>query len=459
MCVPRRSDPHPGRSMTETDKLRGKITPVRDGQYLIGLSGGADSVALLTALLPDIRAGRIRAEAVHVNHGLRGQESDEDAQFCACLCEREGVPLYSCRIDLEGKTDEASARAARYAVFSRRYRETGADGLILAHHADDQAETFLMRLLRGAGPEGLECMKPEETVGGMRILRPMLSLRREEIRETLRADGISWREDSSNNSDGYLRNRIRKELIPGLERITPTAVEKICRTAGLIGSDNETLNAQAAAAMARNAKGRMLNAEGTAREPAAVRTRALRMWWQENGPVLEEHALSAAQTEALEQLLFTGRGKINLPGGMHAVRTGKYLFLTDERQTETEAREVTGAETPFGDFLLTAGASEGTPGDGKRTQEVPREFLRGCVIRTRRPGDRIRPFGSSGSKKLQDYFTDRRIPEPFRDRIPLLCRGNEVLLAAGVGAGGIPAWDEEADSVRLTWQGEMPWME
>lgn len=445
--------------MNETDKLRGRFTPIPDGRYLIGLSGGADSVALLTALLPDIRTGRIRAEAVHVNHGLRGQESDGDAGFCAAMCEREDVPLYTCRIDLAGKTDEASARSARYEVFSRRYRETGADGLILAHHADDQAETFLMRLLRGAGPEGLECMKPEETVGEMRILRPMLSLRREEIRDALRADGISWREDSSNNSDGYLRNRIRKELIPGLERIMPTAVEKICRTAALTGIDNETLNAQAAAVLAQNARGCLLNAEDTAREPTAVRTRALRMWWQENGPALEEHALSAAQTEALEQLLFTGRGKINLPGGMHAVRDGKFLFLKDDAQTADEPAEVTGAETAFGEFRLTVGQTEGTPGDGKRTQEVPRAILGGCVIRTRRPGDRIRPFGSSGSKKLQDYFTDRRIPEPFRDRIPLLCRDNEVLLAAGVGAGGIPAWDRKADPVRLTWQGDMPWME
>ena len=242
-------------------------------------------------------------------------------------------------------------------------------------------------------------------------------------------------------------------------RCAERVYEKICRTAGLIGSDNETLNARAAEVLKRNARRRLLNAEDTAREPAAVRTRTLRMWWQENGPVLEEHALSAAQTEALEQLLFTGRGQINLPGGLHAVRDGKYLFLTDDGQTETEAAKVTGAETVFEEFRLTVGPSEGTPGDGKRTQEVPRELLRGCVIRTRRPGDRIRPFGSSGSKKLQDYFTDRRIPEPFRDRIPLLCRDNEVLLAAGVGAGGIPAWDAKADPVRLTWQGDMPWME
>ena len=439
--------------------LRGKISPVRDGKYLIGLSGGADSVALLAALLPDIRSGRIRAEAVHVNHGLRGQESDGDEQFCAELCGKENIPLHIRRVDLAGRTDEASAREARYAVFRQLYRERGADGLILAHHADDQAETFLMRLLRGAGPEGLSCMKPEETAGGMVILRPMLSLRREEIREALRHDGIRWREDSSNGNDGYLRNRIRMDTVPGLEKISGTAVEKICRAAALIAEDNDALNARAAEVLGRAAKGRIMKAEEPAAEPAAVRTRVLRMWWQAGGPALEEHALSAAQTEALDRLLLSGKGKINLPGGTHAVRDGRYLFLTDGRTEVPEPVEVTGPETVFGAFRLTVTESAGEPGDGKRVQEVPGDLIRGCVIRTRRPGDRIRPFGSTGSRKLQDYFTDRRIPEPFRDMIPLLCREDEVLLAAGVGAGSIPKLEEQADPVRLIWQGEMPWTE
>lgn len=445
---------------TAISGLHDRMQPIPEGRYIIGFSGGADSVALLTALLPDIRNGRIRAEAVHVNHGLRGQESDGDERFCADLCRREGIPFYSCRIDMAGKTDEASAREARYEAFRERYNEYGADALILAHHADDQAETFLMRLLRGAGPEGLECMKPDESVGEMRILRPMLSLRREEIREALRTDGIQWREDSSNSNDGYLRNRIRMELIPRLEEITETAVGKICRTAGLIGNDNDALNAYAAAILDRAAKGRLMIADEPAKEPPAVRSRVLRMWWKAQGPVLQEHALSTAQTEALDRLLFTGRGKINLPGGMHAVRDGKHLFLTDEQTTKVpEPVSVSGPETVFGTFRLTVSETEGTPGNGKTVQEVPKDLLRGCVIRTRRPGDRIRPFGSTGSRKLQDYFTDRRIAEPFRDRIPLLCRENEVLLAAGVGAGAIPARETQNDPVRLTWHGEMPWME
>ena len=441
------------------DRLRLKAGPVRPGKYLLGISGGADSVALLMMLLPEIRKGSIRAEAVHVNHGLRGKESDGDEAFCAALCDREGIPLHLRRVDLEGRRDEATARKARYEAFRQLYHEGNFDGLILAHHADDQAETFLMRLLRGAGPEGLECMKEEESVGDMRVLRPMLALRREEIREALRADGIFWREDSSNQDAGYLRNRIRLELIPEMEQISGTAVDKIRRAAELIGSDNEALNDQAARMLERTAKGCVLRTEGLAEAPYALRTRVLRMWWNAQGPKLEEHALNASQTEALDGLLFTSRGKINLPGGMHGVREGGFLFLTGGPVFVPAPAAVTGNETVFGDFRLTVIASEGNPGDGKRTQAVPAGFITGCEIRTRRPGDRIKPFGSSGHRKLQDYLTDRRIAEPFRDRIPLLCRGDEVLLAGGVGAGDIPVWDPAGAPVRLTWHGDMPWME
>ena len=156
-------------------------------------------------------------------------------------------------------------------------------------------------------------------------------------------------------------------------------------------------------------------------------------------------------------MLNVSRGKTNLPGGMHAIRDGNYLFLTGTETATPEPVTVTGTETVFGSFRLTETASEGNPGDGKTAQEVPEGFTRGCVIRTRQPGDRIRPFGSSGSRKLQDYLTDRRIAEPFRNRIPLLCRGTEVLLVCGVGAGNIPRWDRHTRTVRLTWYGKIPW--
>ena len=244
-----------------------------------------------------------------------------------------------------------------------------------------------------------------------------------------------------------------------METISGSCTDRICRAARLISTDNEALDTEAEAILRQAGRSQMLDAERLAEEPAALRSRVLRMWWREQGPALKEHTLSAGQTEAANRLLFVPRGKINLPGGMHAVRDGKYLFLTGGPRTAPEPVTVTGPDTVFGDFHLTEHTSAGEPGDGKRSQEVPQGFARGCVIRTRRPGDRIRPFGSSGSRKLQDYLTDRRIPEPFRDRIPLLCRDGEVLLAGGVGAGNIPEWKEQVAPVRLTWHGDMPWME
>ena len=440
-------------------KLRARMDPIPEGRYLIGLSGGADSVALTLALLPEIREGRIRAEAVHVNHGLRGDEADGDEAFARNLCIREGIPFHPFRADLGGKTDEAAAREARYACFRACLEQTGARAVLLAHHADDQAETFLMRLLRGAGPEGLAGMSPQGTVFGVRCLRPMLSLRREEIRKALREDGVCWREDSSNDDTAYLRNRIRNGLIPEMEAIVPGAAGRISRAAALTEKDNRFLNEEAAKLLERVADGRRIDAEALKEAPEALKARTLRMWWNRCAPERKEHALNAGQTAVLTALADGKRGSMNLPGGLHAVRGKRFLHLTGTGEAPEMPVPFEGPEVRFGEFLLTEEPSEGNPGDGKRHQEVPRGFTSGCVIRTRIPGDRIRPFGSTGSRKLQDYLTDRKVDEPFRDRIPLLCRGNEVLLVCGVGAGNVPAWNPADDPVRLTWTGAIPWME
>ena len=439
-------------------QLRGRIRLPENGYYLTGLSGGADSVALTMMMLPEIREGRIRAAAVHVNHGLRGAESDGDERFAAEMCEKIGIQCLIYRPDLSGRSDEASAREARYGCFRKALRETGADGLMLAHHADDQAETFMMRILRGAGADGLQCMTEEQEADGFRILRPLLGLGRDEIREALRQDGIQWREDSSNRNNAYLRNRIRTELIPLMEEIAPGAVRRICETARLIRKDNEALQDAARGVYEEAARGDLLETEKTERVPEAVQSRILRMWWRASGPELDERELSSCQTRQLQELLKSERGKANLPGGYHASRSAGFLHLAGPARETPESVDVSGPETCFDGFKLTETPSEGNPGDGKRTQEVPAGFTEGCQIRTRRPGDRIRPFGCRGSRKLQDYLTDRKIPEPFRDRIPLLCRGNEVLLVCGIGSGGIPEWNGQDHPVRLTWHGEMPWM-
>ena len=443
----------------ELDRLALRMTPIPEGHWLLGLSGGADSVALAEMLLPGVKAGRLRLTAVHVNHGLRGAEADGDEAFVREYCEQRDIPLSIRRISLGLRQDEETARVMRYDCFRRTAEETGAMGILLAHHRDDQAETFLMRLMRGAGPEGLVCLEADSRKMGIRVLRPLLQLGRAEIREALRQDGVSWREDSSNGDDAYFRNAVRNRLLPEMERLNPGAGKHLAKAVELLSADHQALVGEADRLYGALKRGRALDAEGLKQAPEAIRRRVLRRWWQECGPERQERNLSAEQTEALEALLNRPQGKMNLPGGTHAVRGRRFLHLTG--MAEEPAAEIPwiGPETRWGEMLLRETGSRGNPGDGKREQEVPPGWLAGCVIRSRRPGDRIHPFGSAGSRKLQDYLTDRGIEEPWRDQVPLVCRGNEVLLAGGVGAGCVPRWKPEEAHVRMIWQGEMPWME
>ena len=440
------------------EELADRMDPKPEGEALVGLSGGADSVGLLMMLLPRVREGFLSLRAVHVNHGLRGTESEQDEAFCEALCRREGIPYRAVRLDLDGRRDENSARNARYAAFFDCMRADRVGQLLLAHHRDDQAETFLMRLMRGAGPEGLGCMKPAERRDGFLILRPMLGLSGGEIRKALREAGVSWREDASNAETFYLRNRIRHVLLPEMERILPGSAARIARTAKLIGEAQEADEVRTRGFLEKHAGKTWMDAEALSPLPHAEQSRILRAWWQENAPERKERALSFRQTGELTELIRGPYGSTaNLPAGWRAQRGRHVIHLIPTgRKTEPAVPlKPDGAEWNGIRLAVLPGKDE--PGDGLREQEIPVNWISDCAVRGRQDGDWIRPFGMAGRKSLQDYLTDRGIDAPWRDQIPLLCRGKEVLLAAGVGAGGIPAWNGNGNSVRLVWQGELPW--
>ncbi|MBE5811499.1 MAG: tRNA lysidine(34) synthetase TilS [Clostridiales bacterium] len=419
-----------------------------EGRLLVGLSGGADSVALLLLLLD---AGA-EVAAVHVNHGLRGAESDGDEAFVRAFCNRLNVPLVTYRACPPENPGENWAREVRYGFFREAMQESCADALVLAHHRDDQAETLLLHLLRGAGLTGLTGMAADTWRDGMRILRPLLSYSRDELRAYLKEKNQPWREDASNGDARYLRNALRNELLPLMEQLAPGAAARMAQTAALLQEDEAVLNALTADFLAMH-PGDALPLDALRTQPAGLQKRILRAWWTAIAAPTEERSLSSAQTDALHALVEAEASvRCNLPGDWHGQRGWTHLHLVSP-EGAAAIPEMPAADCP----LLRIEAFTGETGDGRGSQAIPCEWLNGCTIRSRRTGDFIRPFGQEGRQSLQDYFVNRRVDAAFRDRVPLLCRGSEVLLAGGVGAGNIPCTDEINDPVLLRWNAEFPW--
>ncbi len=416
------------------------------GRLLVGLSGGADSVALLLLLMD---AGA-QVAAVHVNHGLRGAESDGDEAFAAALCKRLSIPLLRYRADPPAHPGEDWARRVRYGFFRQAMQETQAEALVLAHHRGDQAETLLLHLLRGAGLTGLTGMAEDTAINGIRILRPLLRYSRAELRAYLNERGQAWREDGSNADARYLRNALRADVLPRLEQLAPGAAQRMAQTAALLAEDEAVL-ANLTADFLGAHPGDALPLAELRQRPVGLQRRILRAWWTALAP--QEESLALSQTEELRSLLDApASARCNLPGGWHGQSGWTHLHLASPEGTSA-LEAIPALESP----LLTIEPFGSTCGDGATCQAIPRSLLAECNVRSRRKGDYIRPFGSHGKQSLQDYLVNRRVDAAFRDRVPLLTRGSEVLLAGGVGAGAIPRTEEIDDPVLLRWKTVFPW--
>jgi tRNA(Ile)-lysidine synthase len=316
------------------DRALRPAAPLLAGQgVVLGLSGGADSVALLDVLVSLAGRHRYRVVAAHLDHGLR-PDSAGDAAFCRRLCQRQGVPLHTGSADVaararrEGGGLEQAARRERYRFLHRVRRETHAAAIAVAHTRDDQAETLLMRLLRGAGATGLGGMRPRSG----RLIRPLLGVSREEVLAHLRERGLDWREDSSNADLRHLRNRVRLELLPYLEaRFNPALRAGLARTAGLLADEAAHLREQADALLERIARieGRtiVLDPAGLGSAPPAVARVAVRQALRRAGGLARVRAVHVDRILSLARTKGAGGRRLPLPGGRE-VRYGQgELFL------------------------------------------------------------------------------------------------------------------------------------
>jgi len=308
-----------------------------EGPALVAVSGGRDSVALLHLLL---EAGRGELVLCHLDHGLRGESSAGDAAFVRALAASHGLPLEEAFADIRseagGLSIEDAARRARYRFFAGVAARRGIHDLFLGHHADDQVETVLWNLFRGAGRAGLGGMAPvsereERLPDGsallLRLHRPMLGIWREEIDAYIREKGLAYRDDESNATLNHTRNKIRLDLLPHIAALLGRDPRQaLWRTADLLRHEEEWLRSIPIPDPALWQRATLSAPELRAR-PIAEQRRILHGWLAHNGVA----AVGYAGVEAVRSLLEGGRAKINLAGGWHARRREKRLFLERDK--------------------------------------------------------------------------------------------------------------------------------
>ena len=370
-------------------------------RVLVALSGGADSTALLAALEELRRAGELKeVVALNVDHGLRAG-SERDADACARVCARLGVVLRRSAVRVAPGNVQASARKARYAALRREASLVGATLVATGHTRDDQAETVLLRLLRGSGARGLAGIPPRRGL----IIRPLIDRSRAEVIAYLEERELPHIEDPTNATPRFLRNRMRAEVLPVLRAIAPHVETALARAADLLREDDRALSARGR----RLVIGGKARVEALLREPIAIQRRAVRSLWRR--ATGRQAGLEAHHVESVLSLL--GRrapARARLPGG----------FEASVRYGGVEVRPVPAASQEHVATRVPAPGVHVLPGG--RVLEVD-DAVGACWPlwwRGRRPGDRFHPAGRRGSKKLKAWLIDEKVPREARSRLWVL---------------------------------------
>ncbi len=387
--------------MLETVRRRRLIRP--DARVLVALSGGPDSSALLSALVA-LRGVRLLAgvSACHVDHQLRAG-SAADGEFCEALCARLGVALARTAVTVAQRENlQAAARHARYAALRAAATRQDASHIATGHTRGDQAETVLHRLLRGSGARGLAAIPARRGI----VIRPLIDRSRQEVLGYLRDRGLDWREDPTNASTRFLRNRIRTQVLPVLEALAPGIERRLARTAGLLRDDDRALERIASRAVPAGAS--RADIATLLALPVAVRRRALRRLWR--GASGSRRGLGADHVESVMRHLRAPHPKrLALPGGLVA-RGGHGVVEFGTPEPERAPLPCVPLPGP-GTYTLPGGGG-GTVEIAWTSGEPPPWPLE---LRGRRPGDRFRPAGGRGGKKLKAWLIDHKIPRARRD--------------------------------------------
>lgn len=456
-----------------TDKVLKTIIQnklIEKGEHIVlGVSGGPDSVCLLSILHELSEEWQLTLHAVHINHCLRENDADEDQLYTEKLCEGLGIPCHVFHYDVNALasekkiTTEEAGRQVRYEAFDRvkkeiesteASKETGGPGvkIAVAHNLNDQAETLLMRIIRGTGTDGLAGM--EYMRDGV-IIRPLLDVSRREIEEYCDAHNLNPRIDLTNLEPVYARNRLRLELLPLLQtQYNEGILSALNRLAQIAREDKEYLYEQvdkAKVIVSREADVYRIPRREYSELHPAVGKRLIAATFKEMG-LLQD--MTAVHLDGADNLMRQGRtsDRIDFPGGYGILLNydaGELYWEDNKYNGKEEARDDRAFVYPVQMDNTThipelkASLKVTILQNGQCPKSLRGNPYYACLdiagkgitdkisVRLRRPGDYIVPLGMKGTKKLQDFFVDEKIPKAERDRIPLLCCGQEVLWVVG----------------------------
>ncbi len=444
-------------------------------RLLVAVSGGPDSLALLHALHRLSNQNCLTLRGAHLNHSLRGAESDADAEFVADTFKRLGIAFTMDSADVAAYRSrhklslEDAARRVRYAFLADAAAKHDADTIALGHTADDQAETVLMHIMRGSGLDGLRGMQTldRRCIGSrsVALFRPLLDVPRAQTQAYCGALGMEPRIDASNSSPEFLRNRIRMELVPLLEQINPSVQQALIRLARNAAQDSDYIRERTEAVwrdvvqLARSAKGEVVTVDTNAliNEHAAIQSRVLRRGIEAvGGEVTQQHILD------MMGLMGGGAAKtLHLSGGLTFVTGYGEAYIGSPEAIEDALPQLPALRGEFsisvpgktwgGAWLARASVETSSDGfdltnvhkAGRDTKDMYRDMPHAsetldldCVgealrVRGRLPGDRFQPLGMEGAKSLREFMVDARIPRRWRDGLPLVVSERGIVCVPG----------------------------
>lgn len=424
-------------------------------RVLVGVSGGPDSVCLLHILNRCRKEMALSLHVVHINHGIRKRESKREEKFVSHLAGRMDLPITVKSLDVPSYarrkklTVEEAARDMRYSAFERLAGKLNAKKIALGHTASDQVETVLMHLLRGSGPQGLSGIPPVRKLGSSLIVRPLIEVNREEILSYLKKNNLTFCLDSSNRKTEYFRNRIRLKLLPLLRKNYNENIDgALLRLSEILKEENayweRVVERVLGKVVSREAEKILIDFKRFLRYNVIVQRRVL---YRLFGGIV-----SLSQIEAIRSLAQkSSQGKRIYLGKRFSVRKeGNFLIFSSSPERRFKKfnypLRIPGKNEIEGlNLTLNTRIVDFYPVSEKETNtayfDVNKINLKKLLLRNRREGDRFKPFGLRGTKKLSDFFIDRKIPRRLRDRVPLLVEGEDILWVVGI---------RRADKARIT---------